>query len=84
MNLYEYYKVIKDIIQMERKEISFPSHLNMLLDAYMVSCSDLDDSFFMDGAVGKATLLNEIQKVCDGIGECFDLILVLVLKECER
>lgn len=73
MGLDEFYKLTKDILQIERKERNFPSHLKILLGAYMESCRDLDNSCFKDGSDGKAVLLADIQKVCDGIEECIDL-----------
>lgn len=73
MGLDEFYKLTKDILQIEREERNFPSHLKILLGAYMESCRDLDNSCFKDGADGKAVLLADIQKVCDGIEECIDL-----------
>ena len=54
MNLDEFYKLTKDILQIERKEKDFPSHLMTLLGAYLESYRDLDDSYFKDGAEEKA------------------------------
>ena len=73
MGLDEFFKLIKDILQIERVEKNFPSHLKKLLGAYLVSYKDLDDSYFKDGAEGKATLMNEVENACDRIVECLDL-----------
>lgn len=82
MSLDEYYKTIKDILQIEREESNFPSHLKKLLGAYLESYNDLDDSYFKEGADGKTALMKEIQKVCDGIEACFDLYLHANLGAC--
>lgn len=73
MELDEFYKSVKDLLQIEREEENFSSHLETLLGAYLGSCWELDDSYFMEGAEGKFALMNEIQKVCDEIEECLDL-----------
>ena len=73
MRLDEFYKLTKDILQIEREEKDFPSHLNILLGAYLETYRDLDDSYFKDGTIGKAVLMDEIQKECDGIEECLNL-----------
>lgn len=73
MKLDEFLKLTKDILQIEREEKNFPSHLKILLGAYLESYGDLDDSYFKDGAKGKVALMNEVKKVCDGIEECLDL-----------
>lgn len=73
MNLDVFYKLIKEILQIEREEKNFPSHLKTLFGAYIESYRDLDASCFKEGVEGKADLMTEIQKVCDGIEECLDL-----------
>ena len=73
MKVDEFYKLIKDILQIERENNNFPSHLKTLLDAYLESYRDLDDSYFKGGVERKATLMDEVQKVCDSIEECLDL-----------
>ena len=73
MSLDEFYKLVKDILQLERETESFSSHLKTLLGAYIETYRDLNDSYFKDGAKGKAALMDEIQKVCDEIEECLDL-----------
>lgn len=73
MRLEEFYKLTKDILQRERKDKNFLLHLKTLLGVYLESYQNLDDSYFNERAEGKAALMNEIQKVCDGIEECLDL-----------
>lgn len=73
MRLNEFFKLIKDILQIEREEENFTSHLNILFGAYMESYRDLDDSYFKEGAEGKAALMNEIEEVCEEIEGCLDL-----------
>lgn len=82
MKLDELYKLTKEILQIEREEENFPSHLNSLLGAYLESYRDLDDSYFKGGADDKASLMDEIQKVCDGIEECLDLYSHANLVDC--
>ena len=73
MKLDEFYKLTKEILQIEREEKNFPAHLKTLLGAYIESFRDLDASCFKEGAEGKAALIPEIQKVCDSIENCLDL-----------
>lgn len=73
MKIDEFYKLTKEILQIEREEKNFPLHLKTLLGACLGSYRALDDSYFKDGAAGKAALMEETQKVCDGIEECLDL-----------
>ena len=73
MDLKEFYKLIKDILQIDREEENFQSHLETLFGATLESCRVIDNDYFKDGADGKAVLLEEIKKVCDGIMECLDL-----------
>lgn len=73
MRLDEFYELAKDILQIEREEKNFPSHLKTILGAYLESYRDLDDSYFKEGADGKAALMEEIETLCDGIEECLDL-----------
>lgn len=73
MKLDEFYKLTKEILQIEREEKNFPSHLKTLLGAYIESYRDLDASCFKEGIEGKAALMPEIKKACDGIEECLDL-----------
>ena len=54
MRLDEFFKLTKDILQIKREEKNFPSHLKILLGAYLESYRDLDDSYFNDGAEEKA------------------------------
>lgn len=54
VKLEEFYKLTKDILQIEREEKDFASHLKTLLGAYLESYRDLDDSYFKDGAEEKA------------------------------
>ena len=82
MRLDEFYRLTKDILQIERKDKNFHLHLKKLLGAYLESYRHLDDSCFKEGAEGKFALMNEIQKVCDGIEECLDLYSCANLGAC--
>lgn len=73
MTLDKFYKQVKDILQIERKEKNFPSHLKTLLGAYLESYRDLDDSYFKDGTDGKVALMEDIQEVCKGVEDCLNL-----------
>lgn len=73
MNVEEFYKLIKDILQMERAGNSFPTHLNTLFGAYLEAYKDIDDSCFKDGSLGKNTLKGKIEEVVKKILECLDL-----------
>ena len=53
MELDKFYKLIKDILQIEREEKNFPSHLKTLLGAYLESYRDLDGTYFKEGTDGK-------------------------------
>lgn len=82
MSLDEFYKLVKDILQLEREEVSFSSHLKTLFGAYLESCGDLNESYFEDDARDKTALMEEIQVVCDRIVECLDLYSHANLAEC--
>ena len=82
MGISEFYKLIKDILQIEREEKSFPSHLGCLLGACLETYRDLDDSYFKDGAAGKTTIMKEAQWVCDRIMECLYLYSQANLVDC--
>lgn len=82
MNIEEFYKLIKDILQIEREGRSFPAHLETLLGAYLEAYRDIDDSCFKGGAEGKSALMTKIEDVCGKITECLDLYSRAKLDEC--
>lgn len=82
MDLGEIYKLIKGILQIEREEKSFPSHLECLLDACLETYGNLDDSLFKEGDAGKAIIMKEAQGVCDRIMECLNLYSQANLVDC--
>jgi len=50
MYIEQFYKLIKEILQIEREGRSFPTHLKTLLGAYLEAYKDIDDSCFKEGA----------------------------------
>lgn len=82
MNVEQFYKLIKDILQIEREGNCFSVHLKTLLGAYLEAYKDIDDSCFMDGAEGKSALRAKIEDVCDMIIECLDLYSHAKLNDC--
>ena len=46
MGIEKFYKLIKDILQIERERKSFPTHLETLIGAYLEAFRDIDDSCF--------------------------------------
>lgn len=63
MNIEQFYKLIKDILQIEREGKSFPTHLETLIGAYLEAYRDIDDSCFKGGAEGKSALMAKIEDV---------------------
>lgn len=82
MNVEQFYKLIKDILQIEREGKSFPTHLETLLGAYLEAYRDIDDSCFKDGAEGKFALMAKIEDFCGKITECLDLYSHAKLDDC--
>lgn len=82
MNIEQFYKLVKDILQIERDGKSFPTHLETLLGAYLEAYRDIDDSCFKGGAEGKFALMTKIESVCEKITECLDLYSRAKLDEC--
>lgn len=82
MNVEEFYKVIKDILQIEREMNSYPAHLETLLGAYLEAYRDIDDSCFKGCAEGKSALKAEIIEVCDKIMECLALYSRAKIDDC--
>lgn len=82
MNVEQFYKLIKDILQIEREGKSFPTHLETLLGAYFEAYRDIDESCFNGGAEGKSALMAKIEDVCDKITECLDLYSRAKINEC--
>lgn len=72
MKIEEFYKLIKDILQIDREGDLFPSHLNKLFGAYIVSCEDIDEAYF-NNATEKKALISQIEKVCKMIEDCLRL-----------
>ena len=82
MNVEQFYKLIKDILQIEREGNSYPTHLKALLGRYLEAYRDIDDSCFKEGAEGKSALKTRIEDVCDKITECLDLYSRAKLDDC--
>ena len=50
MKIEEFYKLVKDIMLIEREGRDFHSHLDTILGAYLVAYEDIDDSCFKVGS----------------------------------